>query len=319
MKTVLEFRDVGKSFKIKKTLLESANLQALSGVSFSLYEGQSLGIVGESGSGKSTMAKILLKMEEASSGGVFLDNKEMREWAPKELAKRVQMVFQNPLSSLSPRKTIVKLIEEPLIIQGTTTSAERRKMALELMDKVGLRPDWEGRYPHELSGGQRQRVAIARALALRPSVLVCDEPVSALDVSVQAQVLNLLKDLQAEYKWTLIFISHDLHVVRWLCSDILVLYLGAVMEKGKAAQVFSKPQHPYTKALLSSVPSVMKGRASTESSLQGEIPSPFSRPQGCVFQTRCPHKMDICERQMPPHRNLPGQQDWFCHLEPHSV
>ncbi len=308
---LLEYKNVDKVFYSRRSFTKTQALVALEKVNFSVMAGQTLGIVGESGSGKSTLAKLLLKLENLTAGELFLDGQEIRQWNQRDLSRQVQMVFQNPLSSLNPRKTIRQVIEEPLIIQGQERAPERRRRVLELMDRVSLRKDWEDRYPHELSGGQRQRVAIARALALRPRILVCDEPVSALDVSVQAQVLNLLKELQAEYKWTMLFISHDLHVVRWLCSEVLVLYFGSIMEHGPAEEVFNNPQHPYTQALLQSVPSIHRDRT-PQSGLHGEIPSPYTRPLGCVFQTRCVARLPLCS-QPPPKREREARE-WFCHL-----
>ncbi len=313
---LLEFKGINKVFTNRRSLTEIQHLVALEKIHFSIEQGQTLGIVGESGSGKSTLAKLLMKLEQPSQGELLLEGRDIRKWSVKELSREVQMVFQNPLSSLNPRKTIRQVIEEPLIIEGQLKSADRRKIALDLMDRVFLRKEWESRYPHELSGGQRQRVAIARALALKPKILVCDEPVSALDVSVQAQVLNLLKELQAEYKWTMLFISHDLHVVRWLCSEVLVLYFGSIMEHGRTSEVFKNPQHPYTKALLQSVPSIHLDRVA-QSGLRGEIPSPYSRPAGCVFQTRCVARLPVCT-QPPPHLKS-AHREWFCHLPPSNL
>jgi len=284
-------------------------LRAVGGVSFSLEAGKTLAIVGESGCGKSTLARLITLIEKPNSGTLEIDGTDALAPAPadaKRLRRTVQLVFQNPYGSLNPRKKIGTILEEPLVINTGLGKAERREQALAMMARVGLSPEYAQRYPHMFSGGQRQRVAIARALMLQPKLLVADEPVSALDVSVQAQVLNLLIDLQQQFGLAYLFISHDLAVVRFIAHDVLVMYLGLAVEHGPKDVIFEKPLHPYTQALLAATPALGEPRK-VRRMVKGEIPSPLNVPKGCVFETRCPHATDLCRAERPPLRAVGGR------------
>ncbi len=280
----------------------AATLKALDGVSFAIRRGQTLAVVGESGCGKSTLAR-LVTMIEAPTSGTFtindIDGTTRDQNARKQLRKSVQIVFQDPYGSLNPRKKIGSILEEPLKINTDLSAAQRRQAAVEMLAKVGLSREQYSRYPHMFSGGQRQRIAVARALVLNPALVVADEPVSALDVSVQAQALNLLMDLQHEMNLTYIFISHDLSVVRHIANDLMVMYLGRPVEQGEKTIIFETPAHPYTRALLASTPSVDKNLRKKRIRLTGEIPSPLNPPPGCAFHKRCVFMVDRCARQQP--------------------
>ncbi len=280
----------------------AATLKALDGVSFTIRRGQTLAVVGESGCGKSTLAR-LVTMIEAPTSGTFtindIDGTTRDQNARKQLRKSVQIVFQDPYGSLNPRKKIGSILEEPLKINTDLSVAQRRQAAVEMLAKVGLSREQYSRYPHMFSGGQRQRIAVARALVLNPALVVADEPVSALDVSVQAQALNLLMDLQDEMNLTYIFISHDLSVVRHIANDLMVMYLGRPVEQGEKTIIFERPAHPYTRALLASTPSVDKNLRKKRIRLTGEIPSPLNPPPGCAFHKRCVFMVDRCARQQP--------------------
>ncbi|MEO8186962.1 MAG: dipeptide ABC transporter ATP-binding protein, partial [Burkholderiaceae bacterium] len=296
---VVEARDLKKVYAVRQGMLQKpGTLQAVGGISFSLQAGHTLAVVGESGCGKSTLARLVALIEQPSAGGLRLGGidaitaiKETRV----RLRQTVQLVFQNPFGSLNPRKKIGSILEEPLAINTKLSPEERRERVAEMMRRVGLRPEHSGRYPHMFSGGQRQRIAIARALMLRPALVIADEPVSALDVSIQAQVLNLLADLQREFGLSYLFISHDLAVVRHIAEDVLVMYLGLAMEQGPKARIFGMPLHPYTQALLASTPGL--GAPERRTVLKGELPSPLSPPPGCVFSTRCPYATDLCRAE----------------------
>ena len=281
---------------------QAATLKALDGVSFTIRRGQTLAVVGESGCGKSTLAR-LVTMIEAPTSGTFtikgIDGTTGDQNARKQLRKSVQIVFQDPYGSLNPRKKIGSILEEPLKINTDLSAAQRRQTAVDMLAKVGLSREQYSRYPHMFSGGQRQRIAVARALVLNPALVVADEPVSALDVSVQAQALNLLMDLQDEMNLTYIFISHDLSVVRHIANDLMVMYLGRPVEQGEKTIIFEKPAHPYTRALLASTPSVDKNQRKKRIRLTGEIPSPLNPPSGCTFHKRCPFMVDHCARLEP--------------------
>ncbi len=275
-------------------------LKAVDGVSFSIASGRTLAVVGESGCGKSTLARVVTLIEPPTSGALTLIGRDAVKPAPADrtpLRRAVQIVFQNPYGSLNPRKKVGAILEEPLVINTKLTKPERQEQARDMMAKVGLRPEHYHRYPHMFSGGQRQRIAIARALMLRPKLVVADEPVSALDVSIQAQVLNLLRDLQVEFQLSYLFISHDLGVVQHVSDDVLVMYLGRTVEQGPKDTIFRRPLHPYTRALLGSTPSVEKKRDHIV--LTGELPSPLNPPHGCAFNTRCPHATDRCRAERP--------------------
>jgi len=288
-------------------------LKAVDGVSFSLAAGRTLAVVGESGCGKSTLARMVTLIEPPTSGDLTLIGRDAVKPAREDrtpLRRAVQIVFQNPYGSLNPRKKVGAILEEPLVINTRLAKAERREQARDMMTKVGLRPEHYHRYPHMFSGGQRQRIAIARALMLRPKLVVADEPVSALDVSIQAQVLNLLRDLQVEFELSYLFISHDLGVVQHVSDDVLVMYLGRAVEQGQKDAIFRQPLHPYTQALLASTPSVARKRAHIV--LRGELPSPLNPPEGCAFNTRCPHATDRCRTERPPLRPV-GDRQVACH------
>ncbi|HEU5294912.1 MAG TPA: dipeptide ABC transporter ATP-binding protein [Burkholderiaceae bacterium] len=278
-------------------------VRALNGVSFTLEAGRTLAVVGESGCGKSTLARVLTMVEPPTSGQLLIDGADVAgadAAARRHLRPQVQIVFQNPYGSLNPRHTVSAALQEPLRAQGVGSAIEREQAALEMLRKVGLREEHAGRYPHMFSGGQRQRIAIARALMPRPRVLVLDEPVSALDVSIRAQVLNLLDELQDELRVAYVFISHDLSVVRHVADDVIVMYLGRVVEHGARDAIFGSPQHPYTRALLSATPTVDAASRRERIVLKGELPSPLDPPAGCAFHTRCPLAMPVCRQQVPP-------------------
>ena len=277
---------------------EQATVKALNGASFSLEAGKTLAVVGESGCGKSTLARLITMIEEPTDGKLLIDGKPVR-MGDAELRRKIQIVFQNPYGSLNPRQKVGSILEEPLKINTGDNAATRRQKALAMMERVGLRPEHYERYPHMFSGGQRQRIAIARALMLNPKILVLDEPVSALDVSIQAQVLNILMDLQQEFGLAYLFISHDLSVVRHLADDVMVMYLGKVVEHGAAKDVFAQPRHPYTLALLSATPVADPTHERHRIMLAGELPSPLDPPPGCPFHPRCWKAQAICKQEMP--------------------
>jgi dipeptide transport system ATP-binding protein len=287
-------------------------VQAVSGVPFSVQARRTRAAVGESGGGKSTLARMVSLIESPTEGSLGIDGIEVSrssESQKQTLRQKVQLVFQNPYGSLNPRKRIGQILEAPLEINTQFPAAQRAERARDMLAKVGLRPEHYDRYPHMFSGGQRQRIAIARALMLNPSLVVADEPVSALDVSIQAQVLNLLSDLQQELGLAYLFISHDLGVVRHISHDVLVMYLGHAMEQGDKDALFAKPLHPYTQALLASTPGLAgSGQARQRIVLTGELPSPLNPPKGCVFSTRCPHAVQRCHQERPPLETLMGRK-----------
>jgi dipeptide transport system ATP-binding protein len=307
---VVEAKGLKRVYEVKRGLFrEPGRLQAVGGVSFSVEPGKTLAVVGESGCGKSTLARMVTLIEKPTAGTLMLDGTDAINppaGRVKDLRRAVQFVFQNPYGSLNPRKKVGTILEEPLAINTGLSSAERAERARAMMAKVGLRPEHYSRYPHMFSGGQRQRIAIARALMLSPKLVVADEPVSALDVSIQAQVLNLLADLQAEMGLAYLFISHDLGVVRHIAHDVLVMYLGHAVEQGPKDRIYERPLHPYTQALLSSTPGVT-GAKRKRIVLKGELPSPLNPPQGCVFSTRCPYVTERCKVERPPLRPLDGR------------
>ena len=298
---ILEVQDIRKHYELKKGVFQKPDiLKAADGVSLRVYPGETLGIVGESGCGKSTVGRLILRIEEASGGRILFQGRDIAQANEAELRqyrRRVQIVFQDPYSSLNPRWKVGQIIGEPLELNLRSERMSRkdiRERVLHLMEKVGLLPDLYHRYPHQFSGGQRQRICIARALALQPEVIVCDEPVSALDVSIQSQVLNLLLELQQEFNLTYIFISHDLSVVEHISDRIAVMYLGRVVESATTDRIFSNPRHPYTRALLSSVPELDVARRKKRELLTGDLPSPVNPPSGCTFRTRCPQVRPEC-------------------------
>ncbi|MBY3165935.1 ABC transporter ATP-binding protein [Rhizobium laguerreae] len=310
---VLEGRDLARFYTVGRGLFKAdATVKALNGVSFSLHSGKTLAVVGESGCGKSTLARLVTMIEDPTAGELLIDGKPARV-GDRSLRSQVQIVFQNPYGSLNPRQKVGAILEEPLKINTDLDAAARRRKVEEMMARVGLRPEHHGRYPHMFSGGQRQRIAIARALMLRPKVLVLDEPVSALDLSIQAQVLNLLMDLQKEMGLAYLFISHGLSVVHHIADEVMVMYLGRPIETGPAAEVFARPRHPYTAALLSATPIADPEREKTRIRLQGELPSPLKPPSGCHFNPRCWKAQDYC-RQVSPELRGEGAQQYACHF-----
>jgi oligopeptide transport system ATP-binding protein len=318
---LLDVRGLSKIFGISGGLLgRVVEIHALSDVSFTLHRGESLSVVGESGSGKSTLGRTLLRLIEPTMGQVLWDGQELTGLgaeAMREQRRLMQIIFQDPIASLDPRMPVGEIIAEPLtIFERSLSRVERREKVLEMMGTVGLAPDMINRYPHEFSGGQAQRIGIARALISRPELLVCDEPVSALDVSIQAQIIRLLIDLKRDFGLTTIFISHDLSVVRHISDRVMVLYMGRVMEIANKKTLFSTPMHPYTRALLSAapIPDPRAARARKRIPLEGDLPSPFNPPSGCVFRTRCPFAKERCAAERPMLRPMPSGQEAACHF-----
>jgi peptide/nickel transport system ATP-binding protein len=320
---LLEVRGISKSFSVKLGVFKTGRVSAVDDVSFAVFAGTTLGIVGESGCGKSTTARLILGLTEVDRGEVLFEGQSIlylsRAGTPSISGRRVrlrrhlQMVFQDPYSSLNPRASIGDIIGFPMRVQGYQRDAIRERTAM-LLERVGLHPTHASFYPHQLSGGQRQRVNIARALSVEPKLVICDEAVSALDKSVQAQVLNLLKDLQQQFGLTYIFISHDLNVVEYMSDRVAVMYLGQVVEACASDDLYQRPLHPYTKALLAAIPSVDPDRRLEPDSFEGEIPSPLDPPSGCRFRTRCPFVMDICAEERPAMVEAEPQHLVACHL-----
>ncbi|RFB38734.1 dipeptide ABC transporter ATP-binding protein [Brevibacillus sp. VP] len=296
---------------------EIGAVKAVDDVSFHVKRGETLGLVGESGCGKSTTGRSILRLIEPTSGEVLFEGKDvarMKREEVREIRKDMQIIFQDPFASLNPRHTVGKILEEPLIVHGVNSLKERSKRVHELLEVVGLSTYHAGRYPHQFSGGQRQRIGIARALILNPKLIVADEPVSALDVSVQSQVLNLMQDLQKEYNLTYLFIAHDLSVVRHISDRVGVMYLGRIAEIADKDELYANPHHPYTKALLSAVPVADPDKKQERIILQGDLPSPANPPSGCTFHTRCPHVMDVCREKRPEMLKLREDHLVACHL-----
>ena len=317
MSAIVEATDLQRHYEISRgPFRAAATVKALAGATFALEAGKTLAVVGESGCGKSTLARLITMIEPPTAGSLRIDGQEVTTASKAELRdlrRAVQIVFQNPYGSLNPRQKIGTILEEPLVINTKAKSAERRARALEMLRRVGLRPEHYGRYPHMFSGGQRQRIAIARALMLEPRILVLDEPVSALDVSIQAQILNLLADLQDEFGLSYVFISHDLSVVRFVADDVMVMYLGKPVEIAPVEAVFERPQHPYTRALLSATPVADPDRAGVKIKLTGELPSPFHPPSGCAFHPRCPYMRPPKCTTVPPPLYRAGETLHACH------
>lgn len=315
---LLEVNGLKKHYPIKKGVFSSTvgAVKAVDGVSFSIHRGETLGIVGESGCGKSTTARLVIRLLHETEGSIRFAGKELTTLSAGELRtvrRDMQMIFQDPYASLHPRWTIERTLTEPMLVYGMGSRGEQRERVQELLNQVGLNPSYAKRYPHEFSGGQRQRIGIARALVLQPQLIIADEPVSALDISIQAQVINLLQDLQEQYKLTYMFISHDLSVVRHISDRVAVMYLGRIVELADKEKLFETPLHPYTQALMSAVPEVA-GEKKERIILRGDVPSPASPPSGCTFHTRCASCMDVCKTEVPPLKEAAGGQLVACHL-----
>lgn len=292
-------------------------IKAVDDVSFTLLPGETLGLVGESGCGKSTTGRTVLRLYEPTEGKIVFEGTDITHLSGRELLpyrRRMQMIFQDPYASLDSRMTVGDIVSEPLDIHHLSSGKEREEQVRSLLERVGLKPEYASRYPHEFSGGQRQRIGIARALAVRPRFIVCDEPISALDVSIQAQVVNMLEDLQEEFALTYLFIAHDLSMVKHISTRIGVMYLGKLVELGESDRLYRDPQHPYTRALLSAIPVPSPGAKKERIVLQGDVPSPLDPPSGCPFRTRCPHAMKVCAEVEPRLQNISDERQVACHL-----
>ena len=316
---LLEVRHLRKCFPIQKSLTGKVlqELVAVDDISFKLKPGETLGIVGESGCGKTTMGRTVLKLHPSNGGRIIFDGQDITDLKGKDMRairRKMQIIFQDPYSSLPPRATVGDILSEPVIVHNIVPKEQVREYVLDLMEKCGLRDYYYERYPHEFSGGQRQRICIARALAVQPQLVICDEPVSALDVSIQAQIINLLKDLQRSMGLTYLFISHDLSVVKFISDKIGVMYLGAMMEYGNKEDIFKNPLHPYTKALFSAIPVPNPDVKMNRIVLSGDIPSPANPPKGCRFHTRCPHATEKCKHVTPCYREYEPGHFAACHL-----
>lgn len=321
-KPLLEVRGLKKYFPITQGILiqrKVADVKAVDGLDFNIQRGETLGLVGESGCGKSTTGRTILQLYRPTAGEVFFDGKDLTQLkgeALRKMRRNMQMIFQDPYASLNPRMTVGDIIGEPLEVHNIAKGKEKKERVQELLQTVGLNPYFVNRYPHEFSGGQRQRIGVARALAVQPDFIVCDEPISALDVSIQAQIINLLEELQSKFNLTYLFIAHDLSVVRHISDRVAVMYLGKIVELTDRDSLYKNPLHPYTKALLSAVPipdpSVEDKRERII--LVGDVPSPINPPQGCRFHTRCPLAIDICKRVDPEFRDVGSQHMVACHV-----
>jgi len=317
---LLQIRELSKYFPVTRGTVfthKLGDIKAVDRISFDLYAGETLGLVGESGCGKTTTGRVILKLLEPSGGQIVYHGRDIThldKQAMAPLRREMQIIFQDPYASLNPRLTVGEAIGEPLVAHGMATRAEAKERVLDLLRVVGLAPFHYNRYPHEFSGGQRQRIGIARSLVMHPTFVVADEPVSALDVSIRAQIINLLQHIQAAFHLTFLFISHDLGVVRHLSDRIVVMYLGQLAEMAATDQLFAEPKHPYTQALLSAVPSIKQRKQPRRLVLTGEVPTPFNPPQGCRFHTRCPMVMDTCRAVEPPWHDTGDGHFVACHL-----
>lgn len=318
--TLLEIQDLKKYFPVRKGLFRKTvgHIKAVDGVTFRINKGETIGLVGESGCGKSTTGRTILRLTPATSGSVVFKGQDILKMSDSDffkIRKEMQMIFQDPYSSLNPRMTVLETVGDPLEIHGLVESREEKREVVEnLLEKVGLRAEHSLRYPHEFSGGQRQRIGIARALTLNPSLIVADEPVSALDVSIQAQVINLLQDIQEEFGLTYVFIAHDLSVVQHISDRVAVMYLGRIVEIADNDDLYSNPLHPYTKALLSAVPNPDPFKKAERIILEGDVPSPLNPPTGCPFHPRCPHRKKECSEIVPVLREIGNNHSVSCHL-----
>jgi oligopeptide transport system ATP-binding protein len=318
---ILHVEGLKKHFPIMRGLFIKravGHVKAVDGISFDVYRGETLGLVGESGCGKSTTGRVILQLYRPTAGEVDFNGKDLTKLKGEDLRRlrpRLQMIFQDPYASLNPRMTVGELISEPMIIHTNKTRTERNDRVKELLELVGLNPKFDRRYPHEFSGGQRQRIGVARAMSLNPEFIVCDEPISALDVSVQAQVVNLLEELQEQLGLTYLFIAHDLSMVRHISTRVAVMYLGKLMEMASREELYESPLHPYTQALLSAVPvpDPVVEEQRKRIILEGDVPSPVNPPPGCVFNTRCPLAIDICHKEIPEWREIRPKHFVACH------
>ena len=316
---ILEVRNLRKCFPVQKNLLGKVQkeLVAVDDVSFTLKAGETLGIVGESGCGKTTMGRTVLKLHQPSGGQIIFNGEDITNYnnaKMRHLRTDMQIIFQDPYSSLPPRATVGDILSEPVKVHGIVPPSEVKDYVMDLMEKCGLRDYYYERYPHEFSGGQRQRICIARALAVKPKLVICDEPVSALDVSIQAQIINLLKDLQRSMNLTYLFISHDLSVVKFISDKVGVMYLGQMVEFGEKKDIFANPLHPYTKALFSAIPNPDPDEKMNRIVLNGDIPSPMNPPKGCRFHTRCPYATEKCKQVAPAYKEHESGHFAACHL-----
>lgn len=314
---LVEAKHLVKEFPIGGSKKNPQVVHAVSDVNLTIYEGETLALVGESGCGKSTLGRVLIRLLEATSGEIYFEGEDitgLKESAFAARRRQMQIIFQDPYASLNPRMSVKEIIAEPLITYGLKDKKQLEACVKELMRKVGIPEEFYNRYPHQFSGGQRQRIGIARAIALNPKLIICDEPVSALDVSIQSQVLNLLKDIQEEFKLTYLFISHDLSVVKFIADRVCVMFLGNICEVGDTESLYEKPLHPYTRFLLNAIPKAdPKLRSEEKELLSGEIPSPVNPPSGCRFHTRCPYAKDICKTASPECIRI-GERQVFCHF-----
>jgi peptide/nickel transport system ATP-binding protein/oligopeptide transport system ATP-binding protein len=320
-KVILDVQGLKKHFLVTGSFGRLGGLKgtvkAVNNVSFHIKEKETYGLVGESGCGKSTLSRTILKLIDSSDGKVMYDDRDILQLSGSELRdvrKDLQMVFQDPYTSLNPRQRVGQIIEEPLIIHSIGTKQERVEKVMDILKKVGMQVDHYYRFPHELSGGQRQRIGLARALVVNPKILILDEPVSALDVSIQSQIINLLEEIQEEFNLSYLFIAHDMSVVRHISDRIGVMYLGNIVEEGPTSSLFKEPLHPYTRALLSAVPVANPEYQRERIILKGEIPSPLNPPSGCVFHTRCPHVKEICKSKIPEKKEYSSNHFVACHL-----